>query len=425
MKSMEGLVYEGEKYSFSIAAFVADAPARSFLKCCKQHNAYNGCEKCVCNGKWDGRVIFDDLASELRTDESFKIMNDSKHHLTTSPLAKLEIGLVTSFPLDYMHLACLGVTRKLLYTWTKLKVPQRLQLKQIDVISQRMISVSRYICFEFSRKSRSVKEMDHFKATEFRLFLLYIGPVVMKVLLSEELYNHFILLHCAFRILVSENAKNKEWNIQAAQLLKSFVVQSKVLYGDQFLVYNVHNLIHIANDCLKYGKVDNFCAFPFENAMQPLKKMLRSKNYSLQQIVRRLSEIEVASSPTHSVSTEKLINLYKFKGEQRLKYGRCLFVPSSDSDSCFLARNDKVVIVKEIKKVISEVKLVCEVYNLYNISDYPFASKRVGVGFINLDSEHTYTEISLDQIVEKCLLIPDENVEYRYWCIALIDLFIK
>jgi len=44
----------------------------------------------------------------LRTDKSFASMSDSDHHKSISPLSELNIGLVSQFHLDYMHLVDLG-----------------------------------------------------------------------------------------------------------------------------------------------------------------------------------------------------------------------------------------------------------------------------------------------------------------------------
>ncbi len=134
-----------KSYKVVISAFIADAPARSFLKCCKSHNAYSGCEKCVCHGLWDGRVTFADLNANIRTDTDFKDQVDANHHTGVSPLNKLGVGLVSQFPIDYMHLVCLGVMRKLLNTWIKIKSPQRLQLRLIDEINSRMVASSKYV----------------------------------------------------------------------------------------------------------------------------------------------------------------------------------------------------------------------------------------------------------------------------------------
>lgn len=43
------------------------------------------------------------------------------------------------------------------------------------------------------------------KGTEFRQFLLYTAPVVLKSALSKELYEHFLSFHFAITLLISKN----------------------------------------------------------------------------------------------------------------------------------------------------------------------------------------------------------------------------
>jgi hypothetical protein len=52
-------------------------------------------------------------------------------------------------------------------------------------------------------------------------------------------------------------------------------------------------LIHLVDDALKDGPLDKFSSFPFENAMQPLKKDIRSGQKSLQQLINRCLECRV------------------------------------------------------------------------------------------------------------------------------------
>jgi hypothetical protein len=54
-------------------------------------------------------------------------------------------------------------------------------------------------------------------------------------------------------------------------------------------------LIHLANDVRKHGSLDDFSAFPFENKLQKMKNLLRKSGKPLQQIVRRLDEIDKAN----------------------------------------------------------------------------------------------------------------------------------
>lgn len=52
----EGIVHSGTTHQVSVRAFICDAPARAFLKCIKNHNSYNACERCTTRGTYEGRV---------------------------------------------------------------------------------------------------------------------------------------------------------------------------------------------------------------------------------------------------------------------------------------------------------------------------------------------------------------------------------
>lgn len=53
-------------------------------------------------------------------------------------------------------------------------------------------------------------------------------------------------------------------------------------------------MIHTAYDVLTYGPLDNCSAFKYENFMQFFKKYIRKGNQPLQQIIKRISEINVS-----------------------------------------------------------------------------------------------------------------------------------
>ena len=54
---------------------------------------------------------------------------------------------------------------------------------------------------EFSRQPRSLKDLDRWKATEFRQFLLYTGPIVLQDIISDNAYEHFLALSMTLTIL--------------------------------------------------------------------------------------------------------------------------------------------------------------------------------------------------------------------------------
>ena len=108
------------------------------------------------------------------------------------------------------------------------------------------------------------------KATEFRLFLLYTGPVVLKGKLTPALYKNFMCLSVAIRILLNNNSNSESYDY-AEKLLKCFVEGVSEHYGDEQLVYNVHSLIHLADDARKYGSLNTISCFPFESFLGHLK----------------------------------------------------------------------------------------------------------------------------------------------------------
>jgi hypothetical protein len=104
-------------FKIKLGAIICDAPARAFVKCIKSHNGYGCCERCVQRGEWLGKIILPNLLAPLRTDDSFANREDASHHIGVSPFTQLACGMVSHFPLDYMHLICLGVVRRLIHLW--------------------------------------------------------------------------------------------------------------------------------------------------------------------------------------------------------------------------------------------------------------------------------------------------------------------
>ena len=69
-----------------------------------------------------------------------------------------------------------------------------------------------------------------------------------------------------------------------------FVEHFSKLYSPKFITYNLHAVIHLAEDVKMYGNLDQFSAFPFENFLGCLKKLVRKPNFVLEQIISRLQE---------------------------------------------------------------------------------------------------------------------------------------
>lgn len=104
-----GFQLNDNNYAVIIDSFICDAPARSFFKYTKGHNAYFGCNRCTLKGVWRGRVVFEQpdgmKTPENRTKEDFNESQYADYQLKRSPLVNVGIDCIKSFPLDYMHLS--------------------------------------------------------------------------------------------------------------------------------------------------------------------------------------------------------------------------------------------------------------------------------------------------------------------------------
>lgn len=127
-----------------------------------------------------------------------------------------------------------------------------------------MVLLKKYIPKDFVRLPRNLEDIEYFKATELRQFLLYTGPVILKHISNKNAYIHFMSLSCAIRILCSSTLY-VTYNNYALQLLEYFVDKYSTIYGDKYISHNVHGLLHLPAECLKHGPLDKFSCFKYEN----------------------------------------------------------------------------------------------------------------------------------------------------------------
>jgi len=411
-----GFQYQSMTYKLQISCIICDAPARAMVKCIKAHSGYSGCDQCVQSGVWyANRMTFPECNAAVRTDDDFRLMTDERHHLNVSPLLDLGLNMVSQFPSDPMHQVYLGIMRRLLHFWVKIS-PTKLSNSKINQIDFALFSIKNLIPNEFARKPRSLKEYDQWKATELRQFLLYSGPIVLKGVLDSAFYNHFLLLHLAVSILTSERFCRKYLDY-AHELLVTFVEHSSKLYGKEFLVYNVHSLVHLCNNVKLYGPLEKFSAFPFENFLGQLKRMVRKPTDPLSQIIRRLSELHGAEQ--QSTTNLKLTKKHyqgplppKFQGLQQ--YKKCVFnnctISIKDGNNCFKIKGC-IVLIRNILfcSETNEVFLLAEKYaDVSDFYSYPASSYTFGICSVSKLCGSLLEAKAID-IDCKCVLLPYKN----------------
>ncbi|XP_065664757.1 uncharacterized protein LOC136086388 [Hydra vulgaris] len=120
------LTYLGKNYHIKVHDFDCDAPARMMFKGIVYHTGYHLCERCTKVGKSvldrDVYGYADGKFTILRSNVEFcnnkyfqKDVNERSHQRKKIVLRDISvINFVSMFPLDYMHLVCLGLMRRIL-----------------------------------------------------------------------------------------------------------------------------------------------------------------------------------------------------------------------------------------------------------------------------------------------------------------------
>lgn len=411
---INGFEFQTKHWNIKIHSVICDTPARAFVNCVKSFSGYHGCDRCEQRGKWEGKMTYPKIRANLRTDTAFNSKRDEEHHTGDLPFTDTQLGMISQFPIDYMHQVCLGVTKRILIMWIKGPLCNRVGQHVIGSISEALIALKENVPCEFARKPRSLSEIDRWKATEYRQFLLYTGPVVLKHTIHSNLYKNFLLFSVAIHFLLNENLC-RTYNQYVKELLETFLQHFYQLYGVDMAVYNVHTLIHLPDQALQFGSLDNISSFPFENYLQKLKRLVRKPEFPLQQVIRRLEEQANCDKEDHTNTSLHMEHirgplLPEFVGStqyQKVKT-RNFTIRLNKKDSC-VQIGGKICIVQNIVQNNGEIILL---YNRYRQeSDFfnvPLSSMTLGIKNVSALG-NTLREAKLEDIEAKCYLIPYLN----------------
>lgn len=156
-------------------------------------NGQHGCLKCTTVGEFSyisNTNIFPRTDCPKRTDADFRTKCYGNHHKLDSPLLRLDIDIIEQFPIgDSLHLLHLGVMKRLLFGWrdgsfrnSGTKWPSRTITEISDILTKCKMPK------EMHRSVRGIECLPHWKGTEYRTFLHYVGIVALKKHTSYEVY---------------------------------------------------------------------------------------------------------------------------------------------------------------------------------------------------------------------------------------------
>lgn len=424
--SINDFEFNGHVYDVSIRNFICDAPARSFVKCTIGHNGLFSCEKCEVEDEWyHNRMVYLNNGQK-RTGQSFIDRRNPDHLQGLSPLEeRLNVRMVSQFRLEYLHLVCLGVIKKFLMRLLEIRNRGKLTDENIEAFKNSSAWIGQFIPREFNRKPYRFKKVSHLKATELRRFLLYDGVKIMKAYTSNRVYYAFFLLHCSIYILVSPSlVQNVAMRNAAREFLNLFVQSSSHIFSHDFVVFNVHGLTHLVDECDEHGSLDSFSAFPYENYLKIIKQSLRSGYQSQQQLARRDAETNGRlSEPKKVIEDIQLTGNYinpietiqgeHYKMLRSKKFTLSCIVP----DHCFKTKEGSVILLRNIVHSEDNIILRGQKFQIQNnYYQYPMDSSLIDIVLVS-QLDETIRSWEMNDAITKCVLIP-ENMN-SYLCIPL------
>lgn len=198
-----------------------DLPAKASCQGLKRNNAQYGCGYCKHPGvplkneaktATTYRYVRQNVTDELRTHTDSLVALRKLRKSTNScidgftevsPLiAAPQFDIINGFPIDFLHCVLIGVIPKLESLWydTKNKgTAYYITTKNKHILNQRITSIKPPSMI--SRNPRSLKDKEHFKANEWRSFLLYYLRYSLVGILNHCYIEHFQLLSAATYML--------------------------------------------------------------------------------------------------------------------------------------------------------------------------------------------------------------------------------
>ena len=366
--------------------FICDAPARSFCQCVKGHSGYNACPYCRILGVYaSNKLIFPfGVTYPSRTDCNYKSLSES-NQLLLSPLAEVA-NLSYDFPPEYMHTVCLGVMRRLVISYFSNKYGRfncRVSENLKELLEQRVKLWHGALPSEFHREIRSFRNINYFKATEFRTILLYTGPLLFKGIIPLNYYNHFLYLHFAMYVFIGTT--HKHYYDNATSCIQHFLNDLKELFTESAYTFNAHMLSHLPEFVQRLGPLDKFSAFPFENYLYLIKQRVKTGTYVFEQSINSVLTIRsLYSNPPK----KSFVFSNEYPNNTALIVYQSNFVP--------------LIITSISDNYIASGSLLLFKSDLYV---HPYPSSSIGIGRYIL-SNINVTDV---KIVNKCISFIDGN----------------
>lgn len=365
-----------------------DTVAKPAVQCLKQFNGYYGCSYCLHPGdlinnsqvryttKLSGaersnKTIRKDMETSFAED---RIVNGVK---SISPLYALEgFDLVFGFTLDYMHACLLGVARALANLWFESSNHTQpfyigLQINEVDKRLKALKPPS-----NISRLHRPISDRCHWKANEWRNWVLFYSLPCLKSVLPPKYFNHFALFVTCIFFFLKDSITHHELD-EYNELMQQFVQEYETLYGEINMTINVHLLSHLGMHISLWGPLWVYSAFTFESGNGTLVNLVKGTRGVASQIV--LKYLQIKSIPVcirnYTVKENTLDycdNILSFSRNKTATVSNNVILLGKPSLKNFDEEENELIIANKMSKsnkevfntvIINKIKFHCTLYD--------------------------------------------------------------
>lgn len=291
---------------------VFDAPARCAVQNMVQFNGYYGCGTCYIRGQSVNNLKgtrthaypFDGSQEHLLKGhpEVRTSMETMKHAEYAEELKKPHMGvkghaflarlpgfdIIRGVTIDYMHNVLLGVMKMLLHSWTNR------DYKNMNwFVGDKMLEMNGRLTAlsppnRITRLPRKLDDLAHWKASEYRSFLLYYAVPVLKGILPDDHLQHFLLLSKGIHILLQESISENDIREAEASILR-FCMMVDVMYHPCLESSNIHALLHLSTKVRDLGPLWAHSCFFYEDLNGDLRNLFHGTVHAARQILNAIS----------------------------------------------------------------------------------------------------------------------------------------
>lgn len=334
--------------------------------------------------------------------------------------------MINAFPTsDPLHLLELGIMKRCLARWAfgEKGFSRKMSRAHFELASRLIQSCQKQMPTDFHRKLRRPDTLRRWKGVESRTMLLYVGMVVFKRVLDEDLYAHFLLLCCAVRYCSSN--LYKKYQDAAKEMFGVYVKNYSALYGKHTVGSNVHNLLHIVQDLKKsdIGNLIEISTYKFENCLRLLGSKLKHGYLPLEQIAHRIIESSSINNNNYhhdeqlpSCRTKKIEPLVSYEiklAGNEFRYEKIQITPEVTlsirkfGDSWFSSKSGQIVKMKYALKIGNNFKIVGQ--NIIEKNDFftkPVNSSKLDIFLSNGELDDQLNSYNLQEIEAKIICLP-------------------